>query len=343
MVVVAISLTAAVVLPRIEDGGTRAGLARTGDDLTLVIVSDAGVDAAARDLLRLGLWVPVIALIPALGLAWLIAGRIDRIEAEALLEVEKAEEDRQKRLEEVVHELRTPLAVIGTNLELALSEEGPGDTATFVGAARRAVERMARTVDDLEGHGGLAVDGGGEPLDLASVAEGIAAEHLGPAQARGIEVVLVGTGEVGIPRSDPAAVRTSVGNLMANATRLAPRGSTVTIDWGVHGEWAWIAVSDQGPGLAPELHGRAFERGWQGAHDRDRAFNGEGGLGLTIARQLTEAQGGVVTVESEEGGGATFVVWLPIGLDARLADVVSDDLIHARVRPWPGAETPAAV
>ena len=62
--------------------------------------------------------------------------------------------------------------------------------------------------------------------------------------------------------------------------------------------------------------------------------NGEAGLGLTIARQLTEAQGGAVTVESEEGGGAVFTVWLPLEIGADPRAVVAPDRVHAIARPW---------
>jgi hypothetical protein len=55
---------------------------------------------------------------------------------------------------------------------------------------------------------------------------------------------------------------------------------------------------------------------------------------MTIARQLSEAQGGHVTVDSEEGGGATFTLWLPGHVDARATEVVAPDGIHPVSRPW---------
>ena len=57
-------------------------------------------------------------------------------------------------------------------------------------------------------------------------------------------------------------------------------------------------------------------------------------MGLTIARQLTEAQGGAITVESEEGGGAVFTVWLPLEIGADPRAVLAPDQIHAVARPW---------
>jgi chemotaxis protein histidine kinase CheA len=55
---------------------------------------------------------------------------------------------------------------------------------------------------------------------------------------------------------------------------------------------------------------------------------------LTITRQLTEAQGGLITLESEEGAGSTFTIWLPLADDACETDVVATDRLHPVVRPW---------
>ncbi len=119
---------------------------------------------------------------------------------------------------------------------------------------------------------------------------------------------------------------------------MAPQGSSIGIDWGRLDGWAWIAVIDEGPGLAPHLHARVFERGWQGHHERERRpGNGEAGLGLTIARQLTEAQGGAVTMESEEGGGAVFTVWLPLEIGADLRAVVAPRSGPSCIAPLAGA------
>ena len=310
----------------------RTGIAQVGDDLVVVVAEEASLDG----LIDSGLLAPALALFPALVVAWVVAGRVRRVVAQARAEVEAADVERRSRTQEVVHELRTPLAVMGTNLELAALEAGhePG-AAGYIEAARRAVSRMARTVDDLAGHGGLAVEQGNGPVDLADLAESAVAEHFGPARARGVNVELIGASLTTVPSVDPAAVRIAIGNFLSNAVRMAPQGSSVGIDWGRLDGWAWIAVIDEGPGLAPHLHARVFERGWQGHHERERGMgNGEAGLGLTIARQLTEAQGGAVTVESEEGGGAVFTVWLPVEIGADPRAVIAPDRIHPASRPW---------
>lgn len=338
--VVAVAATALAAWQARDSAATQAGAARVGEEVTVVIVTDEGAAAAAAgartDTLRWSLIALAASIIPAVGVGWFAAGRMLGTVDQALVEVEAEDAERRRRLQEVVHELRTPLAVMGTNLELAATEPGlEPDAGRFVDAARRAIDRLGRTVDDLAGHGGLAVTADAGTADLTALANEIGSEHVGPAHARGLHLVVGGTAPTAVPGVDRAAVRTVLGNLVANAVRLAPRGSKVTLDWGETTGWAWIVVGDEGPGLPIELHARVFERGWRGRHESDRGdATDRAGLGLTIARQLTEAQGGVVTLESEEGAGSTFAVWLPLSTDGGTAEIVDDDGVHPTVRPW---------
>ena len=333
MAVVVMVVTVALLVSHEPWANARTGIAQVGDDVAVVVVTEEG---AIDGLIDSGLLAPLVALIPAFVVVWIVSGRVRRVIVRARAEVEAADVERHSRTQEVVHELRTPLAVMGTNLELAAIEATAElDAAGYIDAARRAVTRMARTVDDLAGHGRLAVQQGSGPVDLADLAEAAVAEHIGPARARGVNVEVIGSSHTTVPSVDQAAVRTAIGNFLSNAVRMAPQGSTVGVDWGRLDAWAWLAVIDEGPGLAPPLHARVFERGWQGHHERDRGDgSGERGLGLTIARQLTEAQGGAVTMESEEGGGAVFTVWLPLEIAADPRAVVAPDRVHPASRPW---------
>ncbi len=308
-----------------------AGLARVGDDLALVIVTDGSASVAeTRDLIaRWGMGAPAAVLVLSSFIAWGVAGRVGTTVTMARRSIEDSNRAREDRLQEVLHELRTPLAVMGTNLELA----GTGLTdrsSRYVEAARRAVVRMSRTVDDLSGQDDPA-EGTLDPVELGSVAESILIENEGPARGLGVAIVMTGQEPVEV-EADTDSVRTVVSNFMRNALRSSPRGSTISLDWGAHEEWAWLAVRDEGAGLPDHLHARVFERGWRGRHGRDRDQGS--GLGLTIARQLAEAQGGVITLESEEGAGANFTVWLPLEAGADRADIVDGDAVHPRIRPW---------
>lgn len=346
LVVVVVVVATLAILPRLDtrgEGDAEAGLARVGDDLALVIVSDTGDGGEARGLVvSWGLVAPVLALIPAAGMAWILARRVQRTLDQAQAGIESAEAERLRHLQEVVHELRTPLAVMGTNLELAVGGTTEDGSVSYIEAARRAVERMSRTVDDLAGHGQLSVDFHDGPVDLSLLARSLVAEHVGPGRARRVEVRVEPSVPVLVADIDPAAVRTAAGNFLNNAVRLAPSGSVVTVSWGAQNGWGWLAVGDEGPGLAVHLHARAFERGWRGTHDRHRATDSQGsGLGLTIARQLTEAQGGAVTIDSEEGRGSTFALWLPLEGTADRSHVVATDQVHPAIRPWRAEAVPA--
>jgi signal transduction histidine kinase len=113
---------------------------------------------------------------------------------------------------------------------------------------------------------------------------------------------------------DRAALRQALANLLDNAVRLAPEGSTIEVGTGVDGPWAWIAVRDEGPGIAPDDQPLVFRRFWRGAAgDGPRGS----GLGLAIVDQILVAHGGAARVASEPGRGSVFSLWIPRDLGDR--------------------------
>lgn len=326
-----------------DRGGPAVGAARVGDDVVVILSDDdaAAVNGTRPEVLRWILIVIGATAIPSAVAAWFVAGRLLGSVDDALTDVQAAEEDRRRRLQDAVHELRTPLAVMGTNLELALDgADLDSEASGFAEAARRALGRMDRTIDELAGTG-AAVDDGDDPVDVSFVAADVIGEFSGPAHRRGLHLVATSSDALEVDSADRAMLRTVVGNLVANGVRLAPKGSVVSVDWGATEGWAWVAVIDEGPGIPERHHGRAFERGWRGSHERYRASDEGSGLGLTIARQLAEAQGGTVTIESGEGTGSTFTIWLPLMPGTEMSAVVAPDGLHPRTRPWQRDPVPA--
>ena len=232
---------------------------------------------------------------------------------EMLGRLDEAFESQRQFIHEASHELRNPLAVIRTNVDVALGD--PDATVEDLRAAGevvgRSAERMSTLVDDLlvyARHGTRTTRE--EDFDLAELAHHLAEEFAAPAEACELELVVDVPGDELFVCGDAPAVRRAVANLLANAVRLAPPDSRVTVAAGSHDGWHSISVADQGPGIAPENHVRVFQRFWRG--DRDRARQeGRSGLGLTIVRQIAEAHGGRVDLSSEAGGGSTFVLWFP--------------------------------
>ena len=107
---------------------------------------------------------------------------------------------------------------------------------------------------------------------------------------------------------DRAALRQAVANLLDNAVRLAPEGSTIQVGAGLDGPWSWIAVGDEGPGITTEDQPLVFRRFWRGASvDGPRGS----GLGLAIVDQILVAHGGAARVVSEPGRGSVFSLWIP--------------------------------
>ncbi|PRX92491.1 sensor histidine kinase [Allonocardiopsis opalescens] len=226
-------------------------------------------------------------------------------------------------LDDVSHELRTPLAVIQTNLEAVLSRDDVTEAERRQAAAvvGRATERMTHLVEDLLSSARRTAPAFGEQdLDAARVAAEAADEFAAVAAEQGVRVRRrLCRGRV---VADAVALSRAVGNLLSNAVRFAPRGSTVLVATGQWGEWAYIAVRDEGPGIPEEHQSRIFDRFWRGrargGADGEGERTGQTGLGLAIVRQIVEAHGGSVAVHSRPGEGSTFVLWLP-DLDTRRA------------------------
>ena len=210
------------------------------------------------------------------------------------------------------HELRTPLAIIKANLDLALTDAQATDESRATAAAviKRAIDRMARLTDDLLALARLdAPASGREPIPLGALLEDAREEFAAAAAARDIELeAAVVPGR--IVQGDREVLKRAVTNLLDNAVRVAPEGSSVRLSHGEVDGWAWLAVADDGPGIAPEHQEWIFDRFWRADDGRTRPGGGSG-LGLAIVRQIAEAHRGSVGVFSDPGAGATFVVWLP--------------------------------
>lgn len=221
-------------------------------------------------------------------------------------------------VEDVSHELRNPVAVVQANVEAVLAH----DTATAEERAQalavisRATERMSRLLEDLlataRRRSGSFAD---QNLDLHAFLGDVVDEHRLLAEDNCLRVQ-ARVSEGPIVYADPESLGRAVSNLLSNAIRLAPIRSTLTIAGGSTRGWAWIAVQDEGPGIAPEDQQRVFERFRRAPNGNAHGRRGSG-LGLTIARQIVESHEGRMALHSEIGIGSTFVIWLP---DRALAD-----------------------
>ena len=226
--------------------------------------------------------------------------------------IETAFEGQRSFIHEASHELRNPIAVIRTNVDVALADPDapPEELRDTLGVVGKAAARMGVLVDDLLTYARREAPAERTTvLDLAEVVSETAAEFSVPAASRGLELSCDASPGLRVC-GDAVALKRALGNLAANAIRLAPPNTEVSLRAGRDGAWVWMACADQGPGMDSQQQERAFDRFWRGdpAGARDE---GRSGLGLTIVRQIAQGHGGTVGLVSAPGVGSTFSVWLP--------------------------------
>lgn len=216
------------------------------------------------------------------------------------------------------HELRTPLAVLQTELETAVR---PGrtraDLEDSIKHARGETARLASLAEDLLL---LAQADGPERVvqpelvePSAVVAACVTAHH---AEFQSAAVELVGPRTDGMPAAvaeiDPVALRRVLDNLLANALRHAPTGGTVTVSAQTSDTQVTFVVRDDGPGFPADFLPHAFTRFSRAERSRSRSSAAAGsGLGLSIVATLVEAHGGSVTAENVQPTGARITVRFP--------------------------------
>ena len=234
--------------------------------------------------------------------------------------LERTEQQRQELIGNVAHELRTPLTTIKGYMEGLIDGIVPANDATFALIGEEA-DRLSRLVHDLQ--------------DLSRIEESGVALHIRPAlvgdiiggtvqkmrpQCEAKGVTLTAAVAPGTPRvlADHDRVQQVLLNLVDNALHYTPAGGSIRIEAGVGPRETAagdeppvrIVVVDTGIGIPSEHLPHVFTRFYRVDKSRSRGAGGAG-IGLTIARRLTEAHGGTLTAESEPGHGSRFTITLP--------------------------------
>lgn len=220
-------------------------------------------------------------------------------------------EARQQLVATVSHELRTPVATVRALLESALDRRDEGVPAPLrhdLEVVQGEVLRLQGLIDDLFAlsqaeAGGLAVDC--RPEDVAPIAAGMV-EALAPLAWKGGRVEVVAELPPDLPPAlvDRARLEQVLANLLRNAIRHTPPGGIVAVVARAEAGAVCIEVNDTGEGIAPEDLPHVWERFYHGP-------DGGAGLGLALVKELTEAMGGSVAVESTPGRGSSFALRLP--------------------------------
>jgi two-component system, OmpR family, sensor histidine kinase QseC len=213
-------------------------------------------------------------------------------------------------LADAAHELRTPIAVITTQLDNLLIAHDPVAKAAAEVALRKGLQRAARVVNQLLDLAKLeaASELTSTQIDVADIARDCLATHAMSASTNAIELAYVGPEK--IPVVLPAhAVEAMLDNLVSNAMRYGRQHGEVVIKITVAEMRLLIAVVDDGPGIAVAERSRLFERFQRG---KEHQVSGSG-LGLAIVASAARQLGAVISTQSGIGGlGIAFVVEIPV-------------------------------
>jgi heavy metal sensor kinase len=224
-------------------------------------------------------------------------------------------ESQRRFMADASHELRTPIAIIQGEADVALARDRDAvDYRESIEVMQRAARKLTRIVQNLFllARG----DAGRYPTSITRFYVGdVVADCVrgmqSVAQARGVALTSSAPEDMVIV-ADEELINRLVLNLVENAVKFTPEGGRVHVDVQTESGACAIRVTDTGIGIPPADQERIFERFFRG--DRARPQNAGGaGLGLPIARWITEVHGGELQLEHSDAGGSVFVARLPWG------------------------------
>jgi signal transduction histidine kinase len=214
----------------------------------------------------------------------------------------------------VSHELRTPLTSIIGYVKLLRDKRVSSLSAEqFTEVIQRNAHRLLRLVEDLlflsqTQPGKMVVEI--RSADLAEIATN-ALEEMQPEADRKHIGLAFSADPIPAVDVDPTRIAQLLGNLISNAVKFTPDGGSVEVRLGMENDQAVLEVADTGFGIPADDQARIFERFFRTAIAKREVIPGTG-LGLTITKEIVAAHNGTITVESYEGRGSTFRIYLPL-------------------------------
>ncbi|MDR2000140.1 MAG: sensor histidine kinase N-terminal domain-containing protein [Zoogloeaceae bacterium] len=212
---------------------------------------------------------------------------------------------RDRFLLDAAHQLKTPLAALQTQLELAMQEADPSARQTRYRQMAEGTARASHLVHQLlalaRAEPSAALTAPSSRIDLSALAEKIASTHLDAAIAKEIDIgfELTAAPVIGIPW----LLQELIANLVDNALIYTQSGGTVTVRTGVRDGQPFLEVEDNGPGIPPELRGKVFDRFF-----RISGSAGDGcGLGLSIVKEIATRHKGEISLATGKEGVGTIV------------------------------------
>jgi signal transduction histidine kinase len=228
-------------------------------------------------------------------------------------ELERSDKQRRNLLADIAHELRTPITILRGRLEGILDGVYPPDEANIAPALEETY-LLERLVEDLRL---LALAEANQlryemkSIRLNELVETILGLFTAQADEKEIKLLLEAEPDIPEVMVDPQRFQQVIGNLIDNALRYTPEGSTIELDIKKVDQNIELSVADEGQGIPEEELKHIFDRFWRGEKSRARSTGGAG-LGLSIARRLVEAHGGRIWARNRSPRGFEVIISLPI-------------------------------
>jgi len=228
-------------------------------------------------------------------------------------ELERSDLQRRNLFADIAHELRTPITILRGRLEGILDGVYPPDEANIAPALEETY-LLERLVEDLRL---LALAEANQlrfemkPVSLSELTEAILGLFSAQAAERNVSILIEADPDLPEVNVDPQRFQQVVGNLIDNALSFTPEGSSIDLSIQRKENTVVLTVVDGGPGIPDDELPYVFDRFWRGDKSRARSTGGAG-LGLSIARQLVEAQGGKITAHNRSPRGLEVSIVLPI-------------------------------
>lgn len=231
-------------------------------------------------------------------------------------ELRRLESLRREFVANASHELRTPIAAVRSATETLRSGalEDPHASTRFVDIIERNAQRLQSLVEDMLDLSKLESNEfrlKRERVELSSVVPIVLALFRERAEKKGVRLSAQLAPAPPPVEGDARGLEHVLSNLVDNAVKYCPSGSSITVRAAQEGDRVRLVVVDTGPGIPPEHLPRLFERFYRVDAGRSRELGGTG-LGLSIVKHMVEAMRGAVSVDSTVGEGSTFTVSLGI-------------------------------
>ncbi len=232
---------------------------------------------------------------------------------QALAEMKRLDMLREQFIQNVAHELRTPLGLVYGYTEM-LAQEGlsPEEQRMAVEVISKRMRSLVDLVDSITTLQDLNSQPlKMEPVNIPDLIETVRKMTEQRAAAAGITLQTACPPDVPPVNGDFTRLTQALHQVTDNACKFSPAGSTVSVEVQKIDHQVLISIADQGIGIPAEEHERIFDRFYQVDGSATRRYGGTG-LGLAIAKEIVEAHAGHITVESAVGAGSTFTIHLPL-------------------------------